>query len=368
MNLLGAILYDPGTAATKSTASLIAMTAVDTTNLRIAFTIPAHGMVAVRMSCVIEGGLSFPCILLGILNGATVVARINPETTFPGASGATSRMNCKAEFVISGLTPGAVNWDAAYGVEIVVISSNIKYGGPNDTTTDNAWGGFLFEVYDPQPIPSAGVPTAAANATAVRTELATELARIDVATSTRLSTAGYTAPPSAATNAAQVRTELTTELARIDAATSSRMATYTQPTGFLAASFPTDPADQSLIIAATDAIITAVAGVQSDTDNIQTRLPAVLTADGNIKSDSLKLNGATPNNLAAGAAMTLDMTQAVPTSNTAQTMGDALNAARAQGFGKWALVGTTLTLYAADGTTALRAFTLDSATAPTSRT
>ena len=39
---------------------------------------------------------------------------------------------------------------------------------------------------------------------AVRTELATELARIDAATSTRLATAGYTAPPSAATVASQV--------------------------------------------------------------------------------------------------------------------------------------------------------------------
>jgi hypothetical protein len=38
--------------------------------------------------------------------------------------------------------------------------------------------------------------------------------------------------------AAGVRTELATELARIDAAITSRMATYTQPTGFLAATFP----------------------------------------------------------------------------------------------------------------------------------
>jgi hypothetical protein len=63
----------------------------------------------------------------------------------------------------------------------------------------------------------------------------------------------------------------------------------------------------------------------------------------------------------------LDMTQAVPTSNVAHSVGDALNAARAQGFGKWTLVGTTLTLYASDGTTAVRTFTLDSATAPTTR-
>lgn len=100
-------------------------------------------------------------------------------------------------------------------------------------------------------------PSAAAVATAVRTELATELARVDVATSTRLATAGYTAPtsaPSAADNAAAVwaagsrtltvdaapsasvvasavRVELATELARIDVAVSTRLASaaYTAP-------------------------------------------------------------------------------------------------------------------------------------------
>lgn len=63
----------------------------------------------------------------------------------------------------------------------------------------------------------------------------------------------------------------------------------------------------------------------------------------------------------------LDMTQAVPTSNTAQTVGDALNAARAQGFGKWVLTGTSLALYAADGTTVVKTLTLDSSSAPTQR-
>jgi hypothetical protein len=63
-----------------------------------------------------------------------------------------------------------------------------------------------------------------------------------------------------------------------------------------------------------------------------------------------------------------DMTQAVPTTNTAQTVGDALNAARAQGFGKWVKVGTSLVLYAPDGTTIVRTFTLDSNNNPTART
>lgn len=77
-------------------------------------------------------------------------------------------------------------------------------------------------------------PTAADNAAAVRTNLATELARIDVATSTRLAATSYVAPttaPTAAQNASAVRTELATELARVDATVSSRLASasYTAP-------------------------------------------------------------------------------------------------------------------------------------------
>jgi len=47
--------------------------------------------------------------------------------------------------------------------------------------------------------------------------------------------------------APQVRTELATELGRIDVATSTRMATYTQPTGFLGATFPTTVASPTNI-------------------------------------------------------------------------------------------------------------------------
>lgn len=54
-------------------------------------------------------------------------------------------------------------------------------------------------------------PTAAANATAVRSELTTELGRIDVATSTRLAGASYSAAPSAATVADAVWDEATVD-------------------------------------------------------------------------------------------------------------------------------------------------------------
>jgi hypothetical protein len=63
----------------------------------------------------------------------------------------------------------------------------------------------------------------------------------------------------------------------------------------------------------------------------------------------------------------IDMSQTVPTTNAVHTVGDALNAARAQGFGKWVKSGATLTLYASDGVTAVKTFMLDDANNPTTR-
>ncbi|MDE2101089.1 MAG: hypothetical protein KGL39_27830 [Patescibacteria group bacterium] len=64
----------------------------------------------------------------------------------------------------------------------------------------------------------------------------------------------------------------------------------------------------------------------------------------------------------------IDMSQAVPTSNPDQTVGDALNAARAQGFGPWTISGNSLIIYAADGTTAVRTFQLTpNGSSPTGR-
>lgn len=80
---------------------------------------------------------------------------------------------------------------------------------------------------------------------------------------------GSAATPSTMTEetiADEVRVELATELARIDDEISSRMASYTQPTGFLAATFPTDPADQSLIIDATNALATLIGDVPTNAE------------------------------------------------------------------------------------------------------
>lgn len=160
MNLLGARLYDPAVAVTKATSALLAMTALDTTNLRIAFTIPAHGMVRVRMAGVIHGATTFPSVLLGVMDGATIRGRVAPVQSLGNTAVATAMVSIEADFIVTGLTPGAVNWDAAYGVETVIAATGIKYGGPNDTTANNAFGGFVFELYDPRPVPTA-VPGAA---------------------------------------------------------------------------------------------------------------------------------------------------------------------------------------------------------------
>ena len=66
------------------------------------------------------------------------------------------------------------------------------------TANTDQWGGVTVTG---MPLPTTSYtapPTAATNATAVRTELATELARIDTTISSRLPTASYTTPPTVA--------------------------------------------------------------------------------------------------------------------------------------------------------------------------
>lgn len=149
-NLLAGKLYDPGTAVNKATSSLLAMTALDTTNLRHTFTVPASGRVLVRLAGATRGSTANPNIMLGVLNGSTVVARQHAMggTQQMGALAATDFQPQEATFVVGGLTPSAsLTWDAAYGVEIVQAGNNLSYGGPNDTTADNAWGGFAYEIW-----------------------------------------------------------------------------------------------------------------------------------------------------------------------------------------------------------------------------
>ncbi len=74
---------------------------------------------------------------------------------------------------------------------------------------------------------NATVPTADENATAVRTNLATELGRIDANITSRMATFTYTVPPTAVA----IRTEIDTNSTKLDVAVSTRLPTtgYTAP-------------------------------------------------------------------------------------------------------------------------------------------
>lgn len=149
MTLLAGKLYDPSTAVSKATTAALALTAIDTTNLRLSFVVPANGNVWVRLQGTLHGATTFPQILLGVLQGSTVMGRVAPAGLPNGNLAATTFLTVEAGFPVTGLTSGAnLTWDAAYGVETLVASTGLKYGGPNDATANNAWGGFIFEIWD----------------------------------------------------------------------------------------------------------------------------------------------------------------------------------------------------------------------------
>lgn len=145
-NLISQVLYDPTTAVSKATSSLLALTAIDTTNLRQTFTPPPSGNVLVRMRCAVVGATTYPQLLLGVLSGSTIMGRVSPAGGLVDTAGTTIPLTMEGEFIVTGLS-GSQTWDAAYGVETVVASTNMKYGGPNNASGNDAWGGFLYEIW-----------------------------------------------------------------------------------------------------------------------------------------------------------------------------------------------------------------------------
>lgn len=146
-HLIAGVFYDPTTSATEATTSLLAMTAMDTTNLRLTFTAPANGNVFWRIHAQVHGSTTYGSTHLGILESATVVARASPMMCLPETSVATTCVPLEASGVITGVSAGSHNYDAAYAVQVVAGAGGIKYGGPNDTTTDNCYGGIAFELW-----------------------------------------------------------------------------------------------------------------------------------------------------------------------------------------------------------------------------
>lgn len=179
MNLLAGVCYDPASAVSKATTSAIAMTALDTVNLRLAVKAPPSGKLFARLAGVLHGATTFPQIFLGVLRGATVMGRQAPMSG-GGNLAATTLQNVEARFLITGLTPGQQHvLDAAYGVETVVASTALKYGGPNNTSANDAFGGFVFELYDPCPVYTPAEPGSPSEPTAPTLTVHDKLDAID---------------------------------------------------------------------------------------------------------------------------------------------------------------------------------------------
>lgn len=151
MACLGAVLYDPATAVTKATTAAVAMTAFDTTNARITFTAPSNGTVLCKIRVAQKGATSNPNVLLGVLDGATVRGR---QAAVCGRQGGSNSLaGHETVSLITGLTGGnSYTFDAAYGCEFGVAATNLGYGGPNNATANDAWGGAqLRDLGDPEP-------------------------------------------------------------------------------------------------------------------------------------------------------------------------------------------------------------------------
>ena len=172
----------------------IPFTCIDSTGLPTAPT-------GTPTATLVKNGVDQSTTVTVTMTGAQGIA----TCTIPGDAVAGDRFYIRISAVISAVT-------------YVVAGPPDSIESPKTLTTD----------YDPA---KSSPPTAAANATAVRTELSTELARLDATISSRLAADAYTAPPSPPTIASQVRTELSTELARVDVAVSSRLAanSYSAP-------------------------------------------------------------------------------------------------------------------------------------------
>jgi hypothetical protein len=86
--------------------------------------------------------------MFGVLESTTVRARTHPLGGLKTTAVATAQLALLGEAVVTGLTGGSsYTWDAAYAVQTAVASTAVKYGGPNNTTTNDAFGGFLYEIW-----------------------------------------------------------------------------------------------------------------------------------------------------------------------------------------------------------------------------
>jgi len=169
-------------------------------------------------------------------------------------------------------------------------------------------------------------------------------------------TASALATDAATEIAAAVRTDLTTELGRLDASVSSRMATFTLPTHFTSLDIAANGHVSADVKAVSNNAITA-SSIQGGS------ITAAKFAAGAIDANALATDATTE---IATAVYTGQMTESYRAAGIAPTLAQAMFELIAQ-MGDASISGTTKALRKLDGTTA-KTFTLDSSTTPTSIT
>jgi hypothetical protein len=116
-----------------------------------------------------------------------------------------------------------------------------------------------------------------------------------------------------------------------------------------------------------DALATAVAGVQADTDNIQTRIPAALVSGrmdthvgamgaGVVTASAVATDAIDADAISASAVA--EIQNGLVTSGDLSTILSTLETLEAVAIGRWRVIGDQLILYELDGTTPLVTFDL----------
>ena len=294
----------------------------------------AHGISSTNASSVVRASGSMTYSANGtlpimanrfFLNATPTQARtryaLNGSSTFFNMSGADV---VAAGGVATSDVRSGVTYAGLTGTCAVPPAASVSLGVPVDNTTGTAvltgsdiatavWGAATRSITGGTVdtattlTNSPDVPTEAEIAAAVRSELSTELGRLDAAVSSRLAPSGTLATVTTLTNApsvptpaeiaSQVRTELATELARVDAAVSTRLASsaYTAPANsdISAIKAKTDslPASPAAVsdIPTTSQISAAVEGSLLNEGDGQAVLNAIVGAIGNTNLSEVSL-------------------------------------------------------------------------------
>lgn len=306
---------------------------------------------------------------LGIIDSGTAQAATSTTLQLRSAAAFADGTLVGAVLTAFGTTQGY--WQSR------VINSNVS---STDTATVDAWnvtpsGTVTYVLFASPPASASLLPNVntstisanAVNASALATDAVTEI-QAGLGTTANQSTiiSGIAAVQADTDN---IQTRLPTSLVsgRIDASVGA-MATDVITSGALAASAVTE-------IQTGLPTATAVAAIQTDTDDIQSRLPAALVG-GRMDSSTgaMAANTLTASALATDAVteivtamLTTVMTESYAADGAAMTMAQALFLMQ-QSIGDFSISGTSLLVKKLDGATTAATYTLNDATNPTSRT